>query len=326
MFIQSSSNANSRRKGCVMAACGIALATFLPGFPLAAFGGEEKILLTGLPDASPQYYRMTTKVIHIEPDGQRKNREVYTVWIQFTPKQAPERDLVTCRRFTIRLGDAPEVAIPALKDWSYRFFKSDSSIDEHGQLFGIDQSHFEHLVDEKGTALSMDASYMVFNAFVDFHSFGQVFCARVKGGKGIQDLHRIGDRIVHAAANSEAPVHMGSLAEKGSTFKNGEITLELKGTSQVGGKRCAIVAYDSGDSSFHMAIKPMPQISIDVVGGSHYWGDLYVDLGNQWVRKATLSELVVSETSGAVLPQKMHGVVERALLLEAISKEAVGRE
>jgi len=116
-------------------------------------------------------------------------------------------------------------------------------------------------------------------------------------------------------------VHLGSQADKGSTFKNGEITLELKGTSEIKGAKCALVAYDSGDSSFHMTIKPMPQIAIDVVGGSHYWGDLYVDLGTQWLRKATLSELVVSETSGAVLPQKMHGIVERALLLESISKE-----
>lgn len=296
------------------------LAAFLPSHPLAASGGEEKILLTGIPDASPHYYKMTTNVIHIEPDGQRKTREVYTVWIQFMPKQGPEGDLVTCRRFTFRAGGTPEVAIPALKDWSYRLPRNATGIDERGQLFGIDQTHFEHLVDEKGTALPMDASYMVFNAFVDFHSFGQVFCARVKDGKGIQDLHRIGDKIVHAAANTEAPVHLGSAVEKGSTFKNGEITLELKGTSQVGGARCAILAYDSGDSSFHMILKPMPQISIDLVGGSHYWGDLYVDLGTQWLRKATLSELVVSETSGAVLPQKIHGVVERALLLEAISK------
>lgn len=326
MAIRSITRANPLGHGGTVALFVCTLALFLPCVSLTASGAEEKILLTGLPDASPQCYRMMTKVIHIEPDGQRKNREVYTLWIQFTPKAAPEADLVTCRRFTVRAGDGPEVAIPALKDWSYRLPRTATGLDERGQIFGIDQSRFEHLVDEKGTALSMDVSYMVFNAFVDFHSFGQVFCARVKDGKGIQDLHRIGDRIVHAAANSEAPVHMGSMAEKGSTFKNGEITLELKGTSQVGGRRCAIVAYDSGDSSFHMTIKPMPQIAIDVVGGSHYWGDLYVDLGNQWVRKATLSELVVSETSGAVLPQKMHGVVERALLLEAISKEAVGRE
>jgi hypothetical protein len=299
----------------------LVLAAFLPSHPLAASGDEEKIQLTGVPDASVQCYRMTTNVVHIEPDGQRKKREVYTLWIQFTPKKAPEGDLVTCRRFMFRGGDGPEVVIPALKDWSYRLPRAVSGIDERGQLFGIDQSRFEHLVDEKGAALPMDASYMVFNAFVDFHSFGQVFCARVKDGKGIQDLHKIGDKIVHAAANSEAPVHLGSAVEKGSTFKNGEITLELKGMSQADGARCAIVSYDSGDSSFHMILKPMPQISIDVVGGSHYWGDLYVDLDTQWLRKATLSEVVVSETSGAVLPQKMHGVVERALLLESISKD-----
>jgi hypothetical protein len=287
----------------------------------AASGAEPKLVLTGKPDATPQCYKMTTRVIHIEPDGQRKTREVYTLWIQYAPKSASEGDLVTCRRFTVQANGEPEVALPALNDWSYRFPRTGTGLDERGQIFGIDQSRFEKLIDEKGNPISMDASYMVFNAFVDFHSFGQVFCTYIKDGKGIQDLHQIGDKIVHASANSEAPVHLGSMAEKGSTFKNGEITLELKGTSQIDGARCALVAYDSGDSSFHMTIKPMPQISIDVVGGSHYWGDLYVDLKTQWLRKATLSELVVSETSGAVLPQKMHGVVERALLLESISKE-----
>lgn len=319
MFIQPSTHTNSRRISRALVIGGFAISSFLPGSQLMA--SEPKIVLTGMPDSSPQYYKMTTNVIHFEPDGQRKNREVYTLWIQYAPKQAPERDLVTCRRFTIRLGDAPEVAIPALKDWSYRFFQSDSSIDERGQLFGIDHAHFERLVNEKGVALPPEASYMVFNAFVDFHSFGQVFCARTKGGKGIQDLHRIGDKIVHAAANIEAPVNLGSTVEKGSTFKNGEITLEVKGTSQINDARCAIVAYDSGDSSFHMIMKPVPQISIDTVGASHYWGDLYVDLNTQWLRKATLSEIVVSETSGAVLPQKIHGVIERALLLESISKD-----
>jgi len=57
-----------------------------------------------------------------------------------------------------------------------------------------------------------------------------------------------------------------------------------------------------------------------VQGGSHYTGDLYVDLETQWLLKATMMEIVVTETSGAVLPQKLASVIERRLLLRAVSK------
>ncbi|MBL0313429.1 MAG: hypothetical protein IPP78_12110 [Holophagaceae bacterium] len=298
----------------------LALAPIICFAPLAAAGPEPKIVLTGIPDSSPHYFKMTTKVIHIEPDGQRKSREVYTLWLQVTPKPRPERDIVTSHRFTVRNGSGPEVSIPALKGWSYALPTSPTWADDRGQLFGIDHSRFESLVDEKGASLSTN-TYLVFNAFVDFHSFCHVFCGRIPGVEGIQDLHESGDRIVHIGSHVEAPVHLASLVEKGSTFKNGEITLELKGTGQVDGARCAIVGYDSGESSLHMILKPTPQAAMDVVGGSHYWGDLYVDLATQWVRKATLSELVVSEMSGALLKEKMHVVIERAILLEAISKD-----
>jgi hypothetical protein len=126
---------------------------------------------------------------------------------------------------------------------------------------------------------------------------------------------------VRISAGSKAPVHMGSLADTGSTFENGQVTLALKGTSVVTGSRCALLAFDSGESSFHMTVHPVPGMAIDVVGGSHYWGDLYVDLATQWLRKATMSELVVSETSGAVLPQKLHGVIERRIELEPVGRE-----
>jgi hypothetical protein len=73
-----------------------------------------------------------------------------------------------------------------------------------------------------------------------------------------------------------------------------------------------------------MTITPMPQITMKVQGGSHYTGDLYVDLETQWLLKATLMEIVVTETSGAVLPQKLDSVIERRLLLRALSKSDFG--
>jgi hypothetical protein len=285
----------------------------------AARSKVETFVLSGVPDPSVQRYRMRTQLIHVEPDGQRTRRETYTLWLQLTP--GPGGDSVTCRRFLFQPADGPAVTLPAFERWSYWFGHLATGVDEKRQIFGIDQGHFEKLVDEKGAPLPVDAAYAVFNAFVDFHSLGQVFCAPGAPGHGIQDLHRIGDRIVHFSAGSKAPVHMGSLADSGSTFENGQVTLALKGTSVVTGSRCALLAFDSGESSFHMTVHPVPGMAVDVVGGSHYWGDLYVDLATQWLRKATMSELVVSETSGAVLPQKLHGVIERRIELEPVGRE-----
>jgi hypothetical protein len=297
--------------------------TLLPlaaGAPDKPTGPEPKILLTGVPDSALHFFKMTTTVVHIEPDGQRKTRETFTHWVEVTPKPKPEKDVVTCHRATFRQGNGPELSVPALKGWSYRLPTNANMQDDRGQLFGIDQAIFEKLVDEKGNPLSMNA-YPVFNGFVDFHSFCHIFAVKIPGVKGIQDLQRIGDKVSHIGSNQEAPVHLGSLVEKGSTFKNGEITLELKGLSWVDKAPCAIVGYDSGDSSLHMVLKPMPGMNLDMTGGSHYWGDLYIDLASHWVRRATLSELVVSEMSGAMLPSRIHAVVERAIVLESISKE-----
>ena len=297
----------------------LAAALVSPGHSRVAPAKDETFVLTGVPDASGQRYRMTTRVTHIEPDGQRKRRETYTLWIQIAP--VPGGDSVTCRRFLFQSGDGPAVALPALEGWSYGFRHLRTGVDQKRQIFGIDQGRFENMVDEKGAPLPFDASYAVFNAFVDFHSLGQVFCAPGTPGHGIQDLHRIGDRVVHFAAHSEAPVHLGTLADTGSTFLNGEATLMLKGTSVVAGTRCALLAFDSGESSFHMTVHPAPNMDIFVVGGSHYWGELYVDLATQWLRRATMGEVVVSETSGAVMPDKIHGVIERQIALEPITRD-----
>jgi hypothetical protein len=57
----------------------------------------------------------------------------------------------------------------------------------------------------------------------------------------------------------------------GSSFKNGQITLEFKGLSVVNGKDCALIAYDSGESSFKILMQPTPEMQIQIVGSSHYF-------------------------------------------------------
>jgi hypothetical protein len=65
--------------------------------------------------------------------------------------------------------------------------------DEKGQMFGIDRGKFERIVDTTGKSLPADKAYHVYNAFVDFHTFCNVFAERA-AGRGIQDLKKIGDK------------------------------------------------------------------------------------------------------------------------------------
>ena len=189
-------------------------------------------------------------------------------------------------------------------------------------MFGIDHAQFEKLVDAKGQPIPADKAYHVYNAFIDFHAFCNVFAEPAAGGKGIQDLKTIGQKIVHAAAFTEPPVNLGSSVKEGSTFKNGEVTLELKGLSLVDDAACALLAYDSGESSFQMTITPMPNMEVRTVGSSHYKGDIHVDLATRWVRKATMNEWVVTETVVPTLTNKINAVVERNIVIRNVTPKA----
>jgi len=256
-----------------------------------------------------QSYEMETRVITYAPDGKRVNTDVLRLRLKCTPGK--DADQYTCEKFTVQFGSAPEVAVPAVENWTYPFKGTATGIDEKGQVFGIDHAKFEKLVDANGQPLPPDKAYFVYNTFIDFHGFCNVFAEPTTGGKGIQDLKSIGDKIVHAASFTEPPVNLGSNIAKGSTFKNGEVTLEFKGLSIVDEAACAIVAYDSGQSSFQMIVNPMPNMEVRSVGASHYKGDIYIDLATRWPRKVTMDELVVAESTVPMLPNKVNAVIER---------------
>jgi len=267
----------------------------------------------GARSPQPQLFDMETVVITYAPDGKRVNTDVLKLQLKCVPGK--DADAYTCIRFAVRFGDAPEVAIPALANWTYPFKATATGMDEKGQVFGIDHAKFEKLVDANGQPLPVDKDYYVYNAFIDFHGFCNAFAEPTAGGKGIQDLKRIGDKIVHAAAFTEPPVNLGSGIAKGSTFKNGEVTLELKGLSIVDGAPCAIVAFDSGQSSFQMLMNPMPNMEVRSVGASHYKGDLHIDLATRWPRKVTMDELVVAESTVPMLSNKVSAVIERNTII-----------
>ncbi|HUU15658.1 MAG TPA: hypothetical protein VMW72_00795 [Sedimentisphaerales bacterium] len=273
-----------------------------------------------------QYFLMESKGINYALDGKRVGTDVFRLRLKCVPAKiaGKDGDEYTCANFTVQLDDEPEVEIPALKNWTYVFKVPPTGIDEKGRTLGIDHAPFENLVDSGGMAIPPDKTYHVYNAFIDFHSFC-IFAERIEGGRGIQDLKSIGQKIVHAAAFSEGPVNLGSSVSEGSTFKNGEVTLEFKGLSRVAGATCAMVGFDSGESSFKMTVKPMPNMEVRTIGSSHYKGDIYIDLVTNWVKKVTMDELVVVEATLPMPPNKVNTVGERDIIIRNVSAKEFAR-
>jgi hypothetical protein len=270
--------------------------------------------LGGKRTQEPQYYEQETKVVGVAADGTRTLICLHRLYLSYQPEGAVGR--YVCRKFTVQTGTGPEVRIPTLDGWSYVFVPG---FDEKGQVFGIELAKFQGLVDANGAPLPPDISYHVYNAFIDFHAFCNVFAEPSAPGAGIQDLKTIGQRIVHAAAHSVGPVNLPGFSEPGSQFANGEVTLEFKGLSVVDDAPCALVGYDSGDSSFQILMKPAPGMEVKAIGASHYRGDIYVDLASKWVRKADMIEMVVTKTTGE---QELGGAtLERTLTIRSMSKE-----
>ncbi len=267
-----------------------------------------------------QYYHMKTILTGYSPGGEMESFDRYESLLKCEP--AGEFDgkafTYTCFGFTLEQGDTAKISIPALEGWSYLF---EPGIDESGQVFGIDHSRFEGLSDSNGDVVPMDKSYLIYNTFIDFHSFCDVFAEPSDEGAGIQDLERVGERIVHSAAFSKPPVNLGSAILEGSYFQNGEIALEFKGLSVVDGRSCALIEYDSGESSYKMLMEPVPGMEIETVGRSRYTGDIHKDLETGWVQKVTMIEFVVSETSLPMPPQRINSIVERNILIRNLDRE-----
>jgi len=259
-----------------------------------------------------QYYEMESKLQKHALDGTPQGLDVYHLYLRCVPSANPSRgDEYTCLKFTVRINNAAEISIASLINWKYFFSLTTDTADKKGGMFGIDHSKFEALTDENGKMLPIENTYHVYNAFIDFHTMS-VFAEKAPAGKGVQNLKRIGDKIVHYASFSQPAVSLGSQVAEGSYFKNGEITLEFKGLGLVNEKACAMLEYDSGESSFNMLMTPMPNMEVTTKGSSHYWGDIYKDLTTGWIQKANLHELVISET---IVPgmNKINSVIDRSI-------------
>lgn len=280
---------------------------------------DQRFDLAGDRLQETQYFSMKSHYIKYTQDGDRTVQECYKILLSCRP--GLDSDLFTCHRFSMTLQDGKEKQIPALKNWSYIFNPGEDGLDESGQVFGIPHDKFEDLATDDGEKVDQEHSYAVYNCFIDFHGFNNAFSRPMKEGNGIEDLHYIGDRIIHDASHTEPPVNLGSNVEAGSIFRNGEVIMQFKGLSRVNDNLCALVGFDSGESSFTMKIKAMPDMIVETNGSSHYFGDLYVDLDSYWLVKAEMAEFVVSETDIPSMNMKVPGIIERMVTISDISEK-----
>ena len=266
-----------------------------------------------------QCYHMQTQFIHLGFDGKRAGVETYLLRLRSVPASSAGSDRVeySCCEFGIQLDDGRIATLPKLRGFTYRFDYI-SGVIGNGPLFGIPQEPFQGIEDDRGQQLPPDICYATYNNFVDFHALSDVFPRPLKYIKGIEQLSALGDRIVHPGAHSEAPVSLTGVVRPGSIFRNGELTLELKGVSLVDGRACALVNYDSGESTLRMAFVHGGKEDTLMEGGSEYTGDIYIDLESGWVRKVTLDEFVVTQSSTPSQPAKIPGYTIRHILLRLI--------
>jgi hypothetical protein len=281
--------------------------------------------LGGKKASANRYFHFRTALTEFAKDGTRSPGNAFTVWLEMQPSDDGGVEYIS-RKFTLGKKGGEEVEIPSLKNWEYSTDEGldGSGVDEAGQVFGIDHAKFMVMMDAKGKFIDMQDGYMVYNHFIDFHALADVLSASEENKTDISTLKYIGDKITHSAANSSAPVGLGEAMKKGSVFQNGQITLEFKGLSLVDGVPCALLGYDSGDSSFTMHMEAMPGMEMIARGASHYQGDVYVELESGLLRKATLYELVVTEVK--TNNEATHNsIIERESLLQTMSKEEFDR-
>ena len=279
--------------------------------------------LSGERSEQPHFYHVQSKVVAYADDGSQTSVDVYTLNLMCEPggRSAVAGDKYTCTRFSLQRNDGAEVTIPTLKGWSYDFNKkmlNEVYLDGQGQLFGIPNARFKDLTDSTGTPIPPEVGYQVYSMFIYYHSYCTGLAEPSDQGKGIQDLRKIGDKVVLETSDIETPIP-GGMGEEGSTFKHGAETLEFKGVSVVDDLPCAIIGFDSGEGSFTMIMKPMPNIEILTVGGSHYQGDLYIDLASKWVKKVTKTLTDITKTT--MDDTKIAGgVIKTTLMIRALAK------
>lgn len=281
---------------------------------------DHSFQLGGTRSSENQFFIYNTEVKSFNPDGTIAGKDNYILYLKYTPAEKTREDFYECSRFEVRTNDSITRTIPSLAGWNYHLILEGSGQDKNYQVFGIDHKKFENLFDQNNIGFPPEKMYLIYNSFIDFHGFCNVFAEANDGQKGIQDLHKIGDKVVHYSSHSKPPVNLGTSIKDGSYFENGEVTLELRGVGKVNDKETAIVHYDAGESSFKMILEPMPKIIINTNGRSHYFGDIFIDLKTEWVQKVTMAEIVISKTKLPFPPNEINSVIERNCQILNVTK------
>jgi len=293
--------------------------------------GQEALLqeydLAGRRSKENHYYIVQSELATHSSKGVLKSTDTYRELLKVEPgnRSAGEADRFTCKRFSVKRGDTPQVTIPSLEGFSYDVNKDlldASGIDQNGELYSVPEETFEGLVDDSGTKLPFEVGYQVYSAFYYYHSYTD-YAEPTSQGSGIQNLRRIGDRTVVEGSFAESPLP-GKLAKDSAFWKNGEITLAFNGLSVVDGKPCAVLGLDSGVCHWSMPMTYMPIMNLKTVGVSNYQADIHLDLETRWVRKLDMVLFEITTTTMWGIPVEKSIPVTK-LAIWAISEDEFDR-
>lgn len=274
-------------QGPLLAILLLALAA-LPGRVIAC---DDHIDLTRGREPGIRNYLSSTDFITYAPDGTISMKENLSMKVTISRDTEGVQSL-KCLEFQHTTPDGMTHTIPALSGWSHKLSK-----EETPEVLGIHHGDFAALKYENGDILPPDVGYRVYNTFVDFYAFNNVFAENAEGSldRSIGALKTPGQIIEHYSANSKPPVNLGDAVKEGSYFQNGNVTMQFKGWSKVNDTACILVGFDSGDSSLMMLMEPAPGTPLRMKGGSHYWGELYINNNTLWVEESSFREIILSE-------------------------------
>jgi len=288
--------------------------------------GQEALLreydLVGERSKEAHYYIVQSELATHSNKGVLKSTDVYREHLKVEPgnRSGGEADRFTCKKFSVKREDTPEVRIPSLEGFSYDVNKDlldTNGIDQNGELYSVPEEKFEGLEDDSGAQLPFEVGYQVYSAFYYYHSYTD-YAEPPPQGVGIQDLKMIGDRVVVEGSFSESPLP-GKLAKDSSFWKNGEITLAFNGLSIVDGKPCAVLGLDSGVCHWSMPMTYMPIMNLKTVGVSNYQADIHLDLESKWVRKLDMVLFEITTTTMWGIP------VEKSIPVTKLSIRSIDK-
>ncbi len=287
--------------------------------------GEGGDLLEGTFDFSrpriseKRYYEVRSEATFFSASGGRTRGDACRMLlVAEPPRWGVEADAIyRCFLFTMTDSIGMEFHVPRLEGYTHPFLLNESSVDDRGYLYSIDHGLFSILADALGRPLTSRQKTAAYDAFIDFHRFCDYYARPTFLGKGIQDLHRVGDSVIHAAAYRLLPeAERRETTEPTTTSRNGEVTLEFLGISLRGGEQCALMRVDSGECSrFYTNNRGEPVVT----GSFRYRADLNVELVSGWVAGAAVVERILAggPDDGGERP----GFLERTFKVRSLSKE-----